>query len=198
MLVWARVNNGYWNLKSYANPATGIGGFYVPTGSSKNMYVELQMNFGDEKVTANFGASAFSYAIPSGFTPGWLINGVTPDSLDTNSSINATLTNNDLTMQTATSGFACARTTTSKPNGNIYFELKADSIHLNNPAFSGFYTTLGTAISGTTAIVYCLFGNPGYWTSAGATIVLYGTPHAGDIISYAISLTSARMVGGVF
>jgi hypothetical protein len=54
------------------NPDTGTGGVVIPAGTIVPIVV-----FGggggvpNNVVTANFGASAFSGAVPSGFTSGW-------------------------------------------------------------------------------------------------------------------------------
>lgn len=67
-LVWYRVNGGNWNGSATANPATGVGGFDVSggyTGTDSKVIVYLS---GSDALTANFGASAFAYAVPAGFT----------------------------------------------------------------------------------------------------------------------------------
>lgn len=67
-LVWFRVNGGNWNGSPTADPATGVGGFDVSggyTGTDSKIIVYLS---GSDALTANFGASAFAYAVPAGFT----------------------------------------------------------------------------------------------------------------------------------
>ena len=70
---WFRVApSGNWNGSGTANPATNVGGIAIPAGAMCPF-----CNFGgsgsaaNNVTTANFGASAFSGAVPSGFTAGW-------------------------------------------------------------------------------------------------------------------------------
>lgn len=75
--VWFRRNNGNWNGSGTANPATGTGGIGGGTISSSGPLCVPVLTFGGtgtlsgDNMTANFGQSAFAYAVPSGFTPGW-------------------------------------------------------------------------------------------------------------------------------
>ena len=69
--VWFGVN-GTWVLSS--NPATNVGGFAHPDNPNDPLYVFLSLhNLTSGAVTtgfftANFGATAFTYTIPTGFT----------------------------------------------------------------------------------------------------------------------------------
>jgi len=70
---WFRTDAaGYWNSNSSANPATNSGGITLPGGTMVPF-----VTFGGADgtagnvMTANFGASAFVGAVPSGFTAGW-------------------------------------------------------------------------------------------------------------------------------
>lgn len=71
-LVWFRASpSGAWNAGGSANPATGVGGQDITailTGPLYPFWVAVQSG---DSVTANFGASAFTGAVPSGFTSGW-------------------------------------------------------------------------------------------------------------------------------
>jgi hypothetical protein len=71
--VWFRkAPSGDWNNNSTHNPATGVGGITIPTGTMVPF-----VTFGGaggaagNVMTANFGASAFVGAVPSGFAAGW-------------------------------------------------------------------------------------------------------------------------------
>jgi hypothetical protein len=71
--IWFRVTpSGNWNNSGTANPATNVGGITVPAGTMIPF-----STFGGTSgaagnvLTANFGASTFNGAVPSGFTPGW-------------------------------------------------------------------------------------------------------------------------------
>lgn len=72
---WTRTNaGGNWNGSGTANPATNTGGYAIPAGAMIPF-----ATFGGSSgvagnvITANFGASAFVGAAPSGFTAGWLV-----------------------------------------------------------------------------------------------------------------------------
>jgi hypothetical protein len=74
LTYWIRnaTTSGQWNGSGAANPATNVGGFVLPAGS----YVPVSVFGGTSGTagtvqTANFGASAFVGAVPSGFTSGW-------------------------------------------------------------------------------------------------------------------------------
>jgi hypothetical protein len=70
-LCWFRVApSGNWNGSGTANPATGVGGVSISTITGTQFPMFLANGAG-EVATANFGASAFSGAVPSGFTSGW-------------------------------------------------------------------------------------------------------------------------------
>lgn len=71
--IWFRVApSGQWNASGSANPATNNLGFVIPAGTM----VPFNVFGGASGVagsihTTNFGASAFTGAVPSGFTAGW-------------------------------------------------------------------------------------------------------------------------------
>lgn len=70
-LIWFRVApSGNWNGSGTANPATGTGGIDTSalSGALYACFAGFQVN---EVATANFGASAFSGTVPSGFTAGF-------------------------------------------------------------------------------------------------------------------------------
>ena len=74
-LIWFRGVSGFWNstVNASNNPATGVGGVAIPAGTMVPF-----CTFGgsggaaNNVLTANFGASAFAHAVPSGFTSGWI------------------------------------------------------------------------------------------------------------------------------
>ena len=70
-LIWFRVAPaGNWNTNASYNPATGIGGVDISAiaGALFPLYSPYTLN---DAMTANSGASAFSGAVPAGFTAGW-------------------------------------------------------------------------------------------------------------------------------
>lgn len=71
-LIWYRVApSGNWNISGTANPATGTGGIDISVLSKPLFPIFVLNSTAGQSLTANFGASAFSGAVPSGFTSGW-------------------------------------------------------------------------------------------------------------------------------
>lgn len=64
--VWFS-KNGTW--QDSGDPANGTGEAY--SGINDTMFGMFSLYFTDEQITANFGASAFSYTAPTGFTAGF-------------------------------------------------------------------------------------------------------------------------------
>lgn len=63
---------GNWNGSGTANPATNTGGVVVPAGMlAPILTFGGTGGFSGNIRTLNFGASAFSGAVPAGFTSGW-------------------------------------------------------------------------------------------------------------------------------
>jgi hypothetical protein len=72
-LIWFRVAPvGNWNNSGTANPATGVGGFSISALTGALYPLISFPGIGVEAITMNSGASAFSGAVPSGFTSGFL------------------------------------------------------------------------------------------------------------------------------
>jgi hypothetical protein len=71
-LFWARSGAaGNWNNNASNNPATGVGGLSLGAMSGSALFVAFGSQSNNDVCTANLGASAFSGAVPSGFTAGW-------------------------------------------------------------------------------------------------------------------------------
>jgi len=73
--IWFRHSpSGNWNNNASYNPATNTGGITIPSGAMVP-FVTFGGSGGQANnvVAADFGASAFSGAVPSGFMPGWPI-----------------------------------------------------------------------------------------------------------------------------
>ncbi|MEY9295773.1 hypothetical protein ABIF21_000151 [Bradyrhizobium elkanii] len=70
---WQAVNGGLWEGSGTADPTTNTGG-RTQTNATMQPLVAFATNgapqIGDN-YTANFGATAFAYAVPFGFTAGW-------------------------------------------------------------------------------------------------------------------------------
>jgi hypothetical protein len=101
-LIWLRVAPaGTWNGSGTADPATGTGGLSLSSLTQPffPLFAGVLVN---EACTANFGASAFSGSVPSGFYPGIpLINAPLGAEYIT-STADATLTNERVLTDTAT------------------------------------------------------------------------------------------------
>jgi hypothetical protein len=67
--LWFRKNGNNWNATAGADPATNTGGLNISTLVPSNaLYpVAIPTSSPANNFTGNFGASAFSYSVPSGF-----------------------------------------------------------------------------------------------------------------------------------
>lgn len=71
-LLWVRIGAaGNWNNNASFSPAAGTGGVSISLGAGVPAYPIVYFAGGSEQVTANFGDSAFTGAVPSGFTAGF-------------------------------------------------------------------------------------------------------------------------------
>lgn len=80
-LVWFRSGAaGNWNGNATYNPATGVGGISIASIAAGiiPVYGFEECGSSVSVVTANFGDSAFSGAVPSGFTSGFTSGAVIP------------------------------------------------------------------------------------------------------------------------
>ncbi len=72
--IWWRKNTGSWvGTTGTPDPATNTNGFDITTmlANSNRVYPACNLSGSAAKFTANFGASAFTGTVPSGFTSGW-------------------------------------------------------------------------------------------------------------------------------
>ena len=78
-LIWIRAGAaGNWNGSAGANPATGSGGFDSHLGRGIPAYPAFYGSSTSEAVTANFGDTAFTGAVPSGYTSGFTAGASVP------------------------------------------------------------------------------------------------------------------------
>lgn len=71
-LIWFRLGSaGNWNASVTPNPATGVGGVGVGAGPAVPMYPAANIGNTGDQITANFGDTAFTGTVPSGFTAGF-------------------------------------------------------------------------------------------------------------------------------
>jgi hypothetical protein len=79
--LWVRSSAaGIWNANSSNNPVTGVGGINLTSlgGTGIALYPMAGFAASGGQVTANFGASGFVGAVPSGFTSGFPSGTSTP------------------------------------------------------------------------------------------------------------------------
>jgi hypothetical protein len=79
--MWFRLGAaGFWNANAGANPATGVGGVYLPgLGPGAPVYPALTFGATSDAATLNFGDSAFTGVVPSGFTSGFPAGATAPN-----------------------------------------------------------------------------------------------------------------------
>jgi len=79
-LVWYRAGAaGNWNANASNNPATGVGGVSINSlGVGIPLYPATTLVATNDQVTANFGDTAFTGAVPSGFTSGFTAGASVP------------------------------------------------------------------------------------------------------------------------
>jgi hypothetical protein len=66
-LMWARLGGKGWNGSSTANPGSGTGGYSVSTLNAGPYFPCFCANQSGVSATANFGATPFTFPVPSGF-----------------------------------------------------------------------------------------------------------------------------------
>jgi hypothetical protein len=110
-LIWWRLGAaGNWNNNASRNPATGAGGVSIPNISTA--YPSLSFG-GADTIIANFGSSAFTGAVPSGFTAGFpAAFTLTPFKLTTTLSA----------PQPGLAGYLHARVRAAKPSSTFYID----------------------------------------------------------------------------
>lgn len=64
--IWYRLNGGNWNNNVSNDPATNIGGVAIAT-PTRPVFVVVKVATSGAALTANFGATAYSFTAPSGF-----------------------------------------------------------------------------------------------------------------------------------
>jgi hypothetical protein len=111
-LIWFRKDSGNWNGDSLANPVTGVGGISFTAAISYAPIVSFggAAGLAGDAFTANFGATSYANAAPSGF--GNWSTGYTPFKLT------ATLSS----PQPGMAGYLHARVRVAKPSTTVYID----------------------------------------------------------------------------
>src|ERR1700722_12443363 len=69
--IYFRLNNGTWfGAISGADPVANTGGIDLSAMTGTPMFPAVQ-GTGDAGISVNFGATAFGFSVPSGYTAGW-------------------------------------------------------------------------------------------------------------------------------
>ncbi|MBV8977139.1 MAG: hypothetical protein JOZ13_07140 [Alphaproteobacteria bacterium] len=186
---WLTKNNtGNWNGTN-ADPVSGSGGIDFSTMAGFTFYVGYCSATTGDSVTANFGASAFTYAVPSGFSS-WNSQ-TTRTTWDPNAESGLTLSTGNLTATvtaSATDGMS-ARSLTSWNTGKAYIEFTMGQV-----APSG-ATRIGVANSswnytqsemlGRDANSFD-YGSNGSVFVANTNVTSFGSIAAGDIVQLCV------------
>lgn len=78
--IWLRKGTGLWNNSATADPATGVGGFAIPTATSYVPVVTSSAAGSSNKATLNAGDTPFNSTPPSGYNGGWPASNLLPKS----------------------------------------------------------------------------------------------------------------------
>lgn len=126
--IWYSVNGGAWNADATADPTTSTGGY--PMVATEGQFMGGFIVGSGSTLTANFGASAFAYSVPTGFYAGFpneAITGYTTFDPATIWSIvptdPSTLSNGNLTLTTPGLTHGGVATVDYHTDGKFYFEL---------------------------------------------------------------------------
>lgn len=137
MPVWFALNGGEWNNSATADPAMNIDGASLDGMRNDIMF---PVCFAAQSTqTFNFGASAFAYSVPDGFTAGWPSQSSGWTSFDETTVVEGSLSNGNLTFSGG-SQYGGAVGLDGYQSGSYYFEMEN--------VFNDFFTTgVGTGVS---------------------------------------------------
>lgn len=163
---------------------------YTFTGlSAATYYAAISSAAATGAVTANFGATAFTYAPPGGYYKGLGNNlPVQPLTYATwnpaDKNANITLSNGNLTGTTnASPGNVIARSTISKTSGKWYWECTINQAGAFHGISNSSEVLTNFAGQGTESLGYAYFGGV---YNANASIASTTTYAVGDVIGYAV------------
>jgi hypothetical protein len=101
-LIWFRLGAaGNWNNSAAANPAAGAGGVSLYLGDGIPAFPAVTFGTSGDQATANFGDTAFTGTVPSGFTAGFTSGVTTPtNAIVTQAGVEEWVTTNALAQVT--------------------------------------------------------------------------------------------------
>ena len=199
--VWFRVApSGNWNNNATYNPATNTGGSTIVSGSYTPVFISGGLGgTASNVVTANFGASAFTGAVPSGFTAGWPVDPAPPVTYATFggfSSAGVVVSGGGLTVTHGVSSASVGSTSAAyKTTGKYYLEVGPivsvpfqSRIGIITSAANNDYGS--TSMSANTTSVLLGSSNDVFSNGSDTTKDLGGPVTIGDIYGIAIDLTA--------
>lgn len=208
--VWFRVNGGNWNLSGTADPATNTGGIDVSASSGPWMPALETFGTGNQ-ATANFGATAFTDAIPSGFSRidalSGAVSGTGAATLTVTASGTGTHTPPDVTgtgaatlaLTASGSGTHTAPTTTGTGAATLTMASVGLTDELGDPILDEFGRQIQVSggmgvhgVAGTAAATLAITGSGSGTVGAGATVT--GTGDA--TLALTASASGAHGVSG--
>lgn len=137
MPYWIRKNGGDWNLNPAANPVTGVGGYSF--AGMRGSVCFINGHGADTTIAVNFGQSAFSFAVPAGFTAGWPAVGGGWSSFDPAKNVGfVVLSNGNRTFNNNTFN-SFEQSVDGYTEGSFYFEFQPSG-------FTFFTTGAGTGV----------------------------------------------------
>lgn len=187
MPIWFRVNGGNWNANPSANPSTNTGGESLAAVAGVPLFAAVLVNAGatNDNATANFGATAFANAAPSGF-PAYGA-GVT---LDPATVVDGALSGGNLTItETGLSTGGALATTSIAPGGRAYFEVTLNSIN----AFTAHVTGCGVGIASVPATYNDLATGSGAGAGQGGASIGFTGPNQNAEVGVNGSIAIANM-----
>ena len=196
-LFWARSDNGQWNGSGTANPATGTGGISFATLNPGPYYPSFDGDQPGQKVTANFGQSAFNFLVPAGFTAGFpALSSPTGNYSywDRETAQHVTIQPSPRLLITANNSADASgvRAVTGYQTGRYYIEATYEVVP-SWPAqqgLIGFATSATTIGSNNPAVLY---SSTGHVVLNGSDVSLLTAYHNGDVIGMAIDLDAKRL-----
>ena len=174
MLVWARVGaDGEWNGSPTANPATQVGGISVPyTGLPVYAFGGgMVFEFGDsDKITANFGGSAFVGTMPTGFVAWGAGDTWNPASVASGTQ----LTNGNLSISNNATFTSFANSIGSNSNTAVYLECTLNHLleTINTSSNVGLQTLSGVQCNAEAQ--FNVNPNPCSWSINGGSNINFG------------------------
>jgi hypothetical protein len=183
-----------WNGNGTANPATNVNGAAIPTAGAMRPLISFNTHNTTDIMTANFGASAFSGAAPSGFSAWGISTTFDPATLQ-----NTALSGGNLvaTLAFVDPAIQGVKATSSKTTGKYYFEITWPDLLSANNLDGGFGVCLPSATytalngGGTGGVIQYVTGNC-FTNGSNSTHPIAGI-RTGDVMAAAVDLNNRNV-----